>query len=99
MSFEKAKDFLMIATKKYKLGKQAKASLVCERARKVIAENYTQFSDQWKPHKFENGVLFIEVSDSASSSELFMQTHHMLEKFLDSELSEVQEIRIIRRKQ
>ena len=96
MSFAKVTDFLSIVTRKYGLERQASACLVCNRARKVILEKYSEFSKDWIPTKFEDGVLFVSVSNSASSSELFLETHNMLEVFLESNLENVRDLRIVR---
>lgn len=97
MAFEQAGGFLSIVTQKYGLQEQAQACLICERVRHLIQKEYADFSFRWVPHKFENGVLFIEVIDAASSAELFLKTHHLLELFQENQVEMIQDIRIQRK--
>ncbi len=98
MSFEKAENFLLLAAKKYKLERQARSALVCERARKIIQDFYPDFLKIWNIKKFEHGVLFISADDSAAKTELFLRTHEILEKWNTESFSDkIQEIRIVRK--
>jgi len=98
MPFEPAKDFLITAAKKYNLHRQASASLVCERVRKIFREKYPEFKEAWNPTKFENGNLVIEVMDSAASSELYLRTMELGDIFeQDETLSSVEDVRIVRK--
>ncbi len=99
MTFEPIKDFLLIAAQKYGLHRQALGSLVCERVRNIFKDQYPDFATAWVPTKFENGNLFIEVTDSAAGSALFLRTMELGEIFEnDDVLKEVQDVRIIRQK-
>jgi hypothetical protein len=94
MSFEKAGNFLFVAADKYKLGHQAKASLVCERTRKTIAQHYPRFVDYWEPIRSENGILTIQALDAAAA-ELFIRSHELLEHLQKVDFPEkITEIRI-----
>ncbi len=98
MPFQPAKDFLITAAKKYNLHRQAGASLVCERVRKIFSDQYPAFKELWTPTKFENGNLVIEVTDSAASSELYLRTMELGELFeQDEALSSVEDVRIVRK--
>ncbi len=98
MTFQKAEDFLMIATQKFNLHRQAKASLVCERVRKIFNAKYENLADQWQPMKFEDGVLFIQTESSSASSDLFLRTHEMIELFSEHEFPQkIEDIRIVRK--
>ncbi len=97
--FEKAGDFLLFTTEKYKFRNQACAALVCERVRNILTEHYPDHAKNWNPEKFERGVLSISAKNSAASSVLFMHTHEMIELFEQYEFPEkIQEIRIVRHK-
>ena len=99
MTFEPAKDFLLLAAQKYGLRRQARGSLVCERVRNIFKNQYPDFADAWVPTKFENGNLFIEVADSAASGALFLRTTALGEIFeTDEVLREVQDVRIVRKR-
>ena len=98
MTFQKAEDFLLIATQKFNLHRQAKASLICERVRKIFNERYAHLSNQWQPMKFEDGVLFIQTESSSASSDLFLRTHEMIELFAEHEFPQkIEDIRIVRK--
>ena len=98
MSFEKAENFLLLATKKYKLERQAKSGLICERARKIIQKSYQDLCDLWTIKKCENGVLFIAAENSTSKTELFLRTQELLEIFSAEKWPEkIHEIRIVRK--
>ncbi len=98
MTFQPAKDFLLLAAQKYGLRRQARAGLVCERVKQIFEAKYPNFVGVWVPTKFENGNLFIEVADSAASSALFLRTHELAEIFeTDEALREVQDVRIMRK--
>jgi len=98
MTFEPAKDFLLLAAQKYGLRRQARGSLVCERVKRIFREKYPDFAGSWVPTKFENGNLFIEVTDSAASGALFLRTTALGEIFeVDDILREVQDVRIVRK--
>ena len=98
MAFQKAEDFLYIATQKFNLHRQAKASLVCERVRKIFNTRYENLSNQWKPMKFEDGVLFIQTENSSASADLFLRTHEMIELFAEHEFPQkIEDIRIVRK--
>ena len=98
MTFQKAEDFLFIATQKYNLHRQAKASLVCERVRKIFNERYENLADLWQPMKFEDGVLFIQAENSSASADLFLRTHEMIELFSQHEFPQkIEDIRIVRK--
>ena len=97
MGFEKASNFLLIAAQKYRFRPQAMASLTCERVRKIFVEHYPKFTDMWEPQKFEQGVLVICTKNSAAASELFLQTHELMEIFAKHDFPEkIEEIRIVR---
>lgn len=81
MAFEKASAFLFTAAKKYNLHRQVASGICLEKVRKVFEANFPKFVEFWKPQKFEHGKLTILVKNSAASSELFMRTHELLEKF------------------
>ncbi|MCF7812735.1 DUF721 domain-containing protein [Candidatus Gracilibacteria bacterium] len=98
MSFDKASDFLFSATQKYNLGRQAQASLVCQRVRRIFNERYSELAELWAPSKYDDGVLFIQVENSSASSELFLRTHEMMELFQQMDFPEpIHEIRIVRK--
>lgn len=97
MPFESAKNILSAVTQKYGLQRQANACLVCAKAKRVIVKYYAEQADQWIPHKYEEGILFIRVTHSSSSSELFLQTHQILEYFEENDLSHIKDIQIIRK--
>lgn len=95
--FEPAKDFLRLATQKYKLGDQALGALVCTRFRQLIAADFVEFVEAWEPQHFKNGLLTIKATESAASSALFLRTHEIVERLNQTELPEkVIEIRIVR---
>jgi hypothetical protein len=97
MSFDKVGDFLFAATQKYNLGRQAQASLVCEKVRNIFNEKYSSLANLWAPMKYDDGVLFIQVKNSSASSELFIRTHEMMELFAEHDFPEpIHEIRIVR---
>ena len=99
MSFEPAGNFLFIAAQKYKLSDQVKASVICERVRKIFREIYSEFANHWEPEKFEHGILSISAANSTASSELFMRTHELLEVFEKNSFPvKIEEIRIVRKK-
>lgn len=81
MSFASIKNFLPRAVDRYNLGDQVNASLVCQRARKCIAQNFSQYDDSWIPKKFVNKVLHIKCSNSSARAQLYMQKEHILRKF------------------
>ncbi len=98
MTFEKAGSFIFQATKKYNLHKQAASGIILENVRKLFKTNYPEYSDFWKPKKFENGKLSIHTTNSAASSALFMSTHNIIEEINKIDLPQkVQEI-LIRKK-
>ena len=95
--FEPAKDFLRIATQKYKLGDQASAAWICTKARTLLEEDYPTLATEIDPQKFEKGVLSIKVNNAAASSELFLRTHEILEKLSALNLpTPVTQIKIVR---
>jgi len=95
--FEPAKDFLRIATQKYKLGDQAIGALVCERFRSLVRDSYPDFSNDWMPQHFRKGVLTIKAAKSSASSALFLRTHELVERLNQIELPEkVTTIKIVR---
>lgn len=97
MGFEMAGNFLGLAAKKYNLDRQARAGLVCERARQVIHKNFPNFSEHWQPAQFVNGVLSIHVVDSAASTELFLKTFELLQLLAQESMPHlVREIQIRR---
>lgn len=94
--FQPAKDFLLLATKKYQLDAQAEGSLVCERTRQLIAKDYPNFTEDWLPQKFVKGSLTIKAAGS-SGSELYMQTQMLLEKLAKLDFpNRVQHIKIVK---
>ena len=98
MAFEPAGNFLFIAAKKYDLEPQALAGLLCERVRKFIDQEFSEFSSVWDPIKFDSGELTICVSDAAASSALFLKTHEIVEQLRQESLpAEVEQILIVRR--
>lgn len=97
MPFEPAGNFLFTAAKKYKLSDQVKASIICERVRKIFQESYHEFIDLWEPEKFEHNTLSISVANSTASSELFMRTHELIERFAKNDLpAKIETIKIRR---
>lgn len=98
MSFDHASDFLLLAAKKYKLSDQAKGSWICEKVRKIIVQEYPDFSPLWEPKKFESGELSIRVKNSAAGSELFLRTHELLDFFSTEDFPQkIEQIHIVRR--
>ena len=96
--FEPAKDFLRVATQKYKLGDQASAAWICTKVRGLIEADYPALATEIEPQKFEKGVLSIKVNNSAASSELFLRTHEIIEKLRTLNMpTPVTEIRIVRK--
>ncbi len=97
MGFSKAKDFLFLATKKYKLDSHAVSALICEKTRQIITRNFPQYVELWKPAKFVKGKLSISAKNSAASSELFLKTNQILDFLHDEELpTTVSEINIVK---
>ena len=95
--FEPAKDFLRVATQKYKLGDQASAAWVCTKVRELLATDYPALATEIEPQKFEKGILSIKVNNAAASSDLFLRTHEIVEKLSGLNLpTPVTEIRIVR---
>lgn len=71
---------------------------MCERVKQIFQQHYSEFADNWIPAKFEEGNLFIEVTDSAASSALFLRTMELGDMFeRDEALREVQDVRIVRK--
>lgn len=98
MGFSAAKDFLLLATKKYKLDNHAISALVCEKTRQIIAKNFPSYTKLWNPAKFVKGKLYISTKNSAASSELFLKTNQILELIWQEELpTKVKEINIIKK--
>ncbi len=94
--FQPAKDFLLLATKKYQLDAQAVGSLVCERARQLIAKKYPKFTEAWQPQKFKAGSLTVRAT-GGSGGELFMHTQTLLEELNKMDLPQsVQQIKIVK---
>ena len=81
MTFSKAGDFLSLAAQKYKMSDQVRASIVCTRAKKILAREFEEMKDEWLPKKYENGKLTIKVANSSAASALFLRTHEILEIF------------------
>lgn len=97
MGFSAAKDFVLLATKKYKLDKHAIASLICEKTRQIIAKNFPEYIELWNPAKFVDGKLSISAKNSAASSELFLKTNQILELILAEDLPvQVKSINIVK---
>ena len=93
--FEPAKNFMFQAAKKYNLESQALGSLVCEKARYLINNEYSDFTEEWAPQKFEAGKLTIRTKSASGSSALFMQTHQFMEHLNECDLpASVTEIQI-----
>ncbi len=86
MTFELAGNFISLAARKYGLSTQVSASIICERAKKILLEHFPNTVKDWDPTKFENGKLTIGVTNSSASAELFMQTHEILDIFEESNL-------------
>lgn len=98
MGFEPASQFMFLAAKKYNLDKQVSASITCERVSQLFDQFFPNFCDFWVPQKIERGVLTIKAKNSAASSELFMQTHVILDRLTSLNCPDkVKEIRIVRR--
>jgi len=97
MGFDPIGQHLIMAAQKYKLGQVVASSLVCEKARQLIAKDYPRFVEKWFPHTFKDRKLVIKVKDSASSSMLFMETNNFLEEINKLELPQkIREIGISR---
>ena len=95
--FEPAKNFLSIATQKYKLGSQALGALVCTKFTQLVAQDYPDFVSHWEPQHFVKGVLSVKADKSAASSALFLRTHDILEKLSAENLPQaIIEIKIVR---
>ncbi len=95
--FQPAKDFLRIATQKYKLGDQAVGALVCTRFRNLLTDEFVEFVDAWEPQHFKKGMLTVKAANSAASSALFLHTHNLVERINQLDLPEkVIEIKITR---
>ena len=97
MTFEPAGNFLFAAARKYKLEPQARAGMICERVRKFIVQEFSEFSRGWEPVKFEAGALTIQVSDAAAGSALFLRTHEIMELLEQKDLpAKIEQILIVR---
>ena len=97
MGFSLAKDFLILAAKKYKLDTHAVAALMCEKTRGIISKEFPEYSKFWDVKKFVKGKISIAASNSAASSELFLKTNHLLECLKELELpAQVDSINIIK---
>lgn len=97
MSFEPLGNSIVHALQKYNLGKQAKASYMCRRVEKVVGEHFPDFVALWAVQKFEEGIVYFKVSDSAASSALFMRTHDLLELLEQADIRGIKDICIVRR--
>jgi hypothetical protein len=97
MVFSLAKDFLLLAAKKYKLDNHAISSLVCEKTRQIIAKEFPQHIENWQLKKFVGGRIFISAKNSAASSELFLKTNQLLEFILELDLpTKIEGINIVK---
>jgi len=95
--FEPLGNFIFKATDKYKLSTQAKAALICEKARNVILQDFKKYKNTWKPLKYSKNILTIACTSSGASSNLYMQTHIFIEKInLQNIPEKVYEIKIVR---
>ena len=54
MGFDPIGQHLIMAAQKYKLGQVVASSLVCEKARQLIAKDYPKFVEKWFPHTFKD---------------------------------------------
>ncbi len=98
MTFEKASAFLFIAAKKYNLHHQVASGICLVKVQKIFKEHCPNFVEFWEPQKFEHGKLTVSAKNSAASSELFMRTHELLEKFETVDFPQkIREICIVRK--
>ncbi len=97
MGFSSVKDFIFLATKKYKLDRQALGALVCEKTRQIIAKNFPQYTELWEPKKFADGKLSISAKNSSASSELFLKTNQLLDFLHEAEIpAKIEVINIVK---
>ncbi|EKD47706.1 MAG: hypothetical protein ACD_65C00325G0002 [uncultured bacterium] len=84
--FIQLKELLPKAVSKYGLSREVRAAMVRDKARHAVtrffgAENYSV-----RPMFFKDGVLHIEVDDSAVGQQVFMKKDEII-NFIDAELS------------
>lgn len=94
MSFEPIGKFIFPAAEHKHLGTQAKASLICEKAKQFFRDEYKKDSEDWLVLKFVDHKLFIKPFDSGQASDLFLNKYKILESFKSQEfLNEIQDIK------
>lgn len=96
MSFDTAGSFLFRVTEKYKLTKQANASMACRQVVKVFEEFFPEFKEHWKPIKLEEKVLHIQVLDASAGSALFLRTMEVMETLSKQNIKGIDNIQISR---
>lgn len=97
MSFEPIGHFAGSAARKYKLEAAANAGVVTHAFGRLIAQQYPDFTSCWHATKTRDQVLFVEVTDSAAGSELFLRTHEIIDHMNSVNAAfSLREIRIVR---
>ena len=76
--FQPIKDLLPQSSKKFHLGPQVQAGLVCSKARGMIVEHFRDFSGVWEVRKFEKHRLTIACKNPSAASNLQMRSQAFL---------------------
>lgn len=77
--FTQLKDLLPKAALKYGVAKEVKAAHICDRARRAVSEIWGAETREARPLHFKDGVLTIEVDDSAWAQEVFMKKNELID--------------------
>ena len=77
--FTQLKDLLPKAATKRGVSKEVRAALICDRARKGIRDIWGADVSGVRPLHFQEGVLMVEVENSALAQEVFMKKNDLIE--------------------
>jgi hypothetical protein len=86
MAFASINNYLSKAASRYNLNNQISASLVCQRFRKFVVQNYPRYEDAWLPKKYVAGVLYVQCTNSSAKANFFMQKTFLLKKMQEDDI-------------
>ncbi len=77
--FTQLKDLLPKAAGKYGMQREVRSALVRDRARQAVRDIWGSDVSEIRPLYFKNGVLTVEVDDSAWGREVFLKKEELIE--------------------